>query len=87
MTTTPRAASSISRERQAGSDAYRSRTGRSPTNPFNVRFMPTYRAPLADIRFVLEDLLNVGQLATLPGYANATPDVLIAVIEEGRQAL
>jgi len=54
----------------------------APTNSFNVRFMPTYRAPLADIRFVLEDLLDVGQLATLPGYADATPDVLVAVIEE-----
>jgi len=51
-------------------------------NSFNVRFMPTYRAPLADIRFVLEDLLDVGRLAALPGYADATPDVLIAVIEE-----
>ena len=44
--------------------------------------MPTYKAPLADIRFVLEDLLDVGQLAGLPGYADATPDVLIAVIGE-----
>jgi len=44
--------------------------------------MPTYKAPLADIRFVLEDLLDVGQLAGLPGYADATPDVLLAVIGE-----
>jgi len=45
--------------------------------------MPTYKAPLTDIRFVLEDLLDVGQLAALPGYADATADVLTAVIEEG----
>jgi len=44
--------------------------------------MPTYRAPLADIRFVLEELLDVGQLATLPGYEDATPDLLAAVREE-----
>jgi alkylation response protein AidB-like acyl-CoA dehydrogenase len=44
--------------------------------------MPTYKAPLTDIRFVLEDLLDVGQLAHLPGYADATADVLSAVIEE-----
>ena len=44
--------------------------------------MPTYRAPLTDIRFVLEDLLDVGQLAALPGYADATPELLAAVIEE-----
>jgi len=44
--------------------------------------MPSYKAPLADIRFVLDDLLDVGQLASLPGYADATPDVLAAVREE-----
>src|SRR5215211_952538 len=44
--------------------------------------MPTYKAPLDDIRFLLEDVLDVGQLAALPGYADATPDLLAAVIEE-----
>src|SRR5688500_11917153 len=44
--------------------------------------MPTYKAPLDDIRFLLEDVLDVGQLAALPGYADATPDVLAAVIAE-----
>jgi alkylation response protein AidB-like acyl-CoA dehydrogenase len=44
--------------------------------------MPTYKAPLTDIRFVLEDLLDVGQLTALPGYADASPDLLATVIEE-----
>jgi len=44
--------------------------------------MPTYQAPLTDIRFVLEDLLDVGQIAALPGYADATPELLATVIEE-----
>jgi alkylation response protein AidB-like acyl-CoA dehydrogenase len=44
--------------------------------------MPTYKAPLADIRFVLDDLLDVGQLTALPGYADATPDLLATVLEE-----
>src|SRR5688572_20803460 len=44
--------------------------------------MPTYKAPLADVRFVLEDLLDIGQLSSLPGYEDATPDVLAAVREE-----
>ena len=44
--------------------------------------MPTYKAPLDDIRFVLEDLLNVGQLSELPGYEDATPELLATVIEE-----
>jgi hypothetical protein len=44
--------------------------------------MPTYKAPLADMRFVLDTLLDVGQLTTLPGYAEATPDLLGAVLAE-----
>ena len=45
--------------------------------------MQTYRAPLRDMRFVLNELLDAGTLATLPGYEEATPDVIDAVIEEG----
>jgi alkylation response protein AidB-like acyl-CoA dehydrogenase len=44
--------------------------------------MPTYTAPIDDIRFVLTEVLDVGQLAALPGYEEATPDVLMAVLEE-----
>jgi 3-(methylsulfanyl)propanoyl-CoA dehydrogenase len=44
--------------------------------------MPTYKAPLDDIRFVLEDLLDVGQLSALPGFADATPELLAAVLQE-----
>lgn len=45
--------------------------------------MPTYKAPLDDIRFLLNDVHNVAQLAALPGYAEATPDVIEAVLIEG----
>jgi alkylation response protein AidB-like acyl-CoA dehydrogenase len=45
--------------------------------------MPRYQAPLADIRFVLEDLLQVEQLAALPGFEEATPDLIFPVIAEG----
>ena len=44
--------------------------------------MPSYKAPLDDIRFVLEELLDVGQLTSLPGYADATPELLATVLEE-----
>jgi alkylation response protein AidB-like acyl-CoA dehydrogenase len=44
--------------------------------------MPTYTAPLDDIRFVLTEVLDVGQLAALPGYEEATPDVIMAVLTE-----
>ena len=45
--------------------------------------MTTYRAPQRDMRFVLHELLEVEQLSRLPGYEDATADVVDAVIEEG----
>jgi alkylation response protein AidB-like acyl-CoA dehydrogenase len=45
--------------------------------------MTTYSAPLRDMRFVLHELLEVGRLAALPGYEEATPDLIDAVLEEG----
>ena len=45
--------------------------------------MTTYSAPLRDMRFVLHELLEVGELATLRGYEEATPDLIDAVLEEG----
>jgi alkylation response protein AidB-like acyl-CoA dehydrogenase len=44
--------------------------------------MPAYNAPLRDIRFVLNEVLNVEQLSALPGFADATPDVVDAILEE-----
>ncbi len=44
--------------------------------------MATYEAPLDDFRFVLHELLDVGRLAELPGYEEATPDLIDAVLEE-----
>ncbi|MEQ8964323.1 MAG: acyl-CoA dehydrogenase C-terminal domain-containing protein [Azospirillaceae bacterium] len=44
--------------------------------------MPTYHAPLDDIRFVLGELLGTEKLAELPGYEEATPDIVDAVLEE-----
>ena len=45
--------------------------------------MPTYKAPLDDIRFLLNEVLEVEQLSKLPGYEEATPDVIDAVLAEG----
>src|SRR5690349_15671209 len=44
--------------------------------------MPSYKVPLDDIRFVLHELLDAGQLAKLPGYEEATPDMVDAILEE-----
>lgn len=44
--------------------------------------MPSYHAPLDDIHFLLHDVHNVAQLAELPVFAEATPDVIDAVLAE-----
>jgi 3-(methylthio)propanoyl-CoA dehydrogenase len=44
--------------------------------------MPSYRAPLRDMRFVITELAGLGRLTTLPGYEEATPDLAEAVLEE-----
>ena len=44
--------------------------------------MPAYNAPLREIRFVLNEVLKVEQLTELPDFADATPDVVDAILEE-----
>src|SRR5881394_4037438 len=44
--------------------------------------MSTYRAPLKDMRFVLNELAGLAELAKLPGYQDATPDTVDAILEE-----
>lgn len=45
--------------------------------------MPVYTAPLDNIRFVLNDVLGVEKLSTLPGFEEATPDMIDQIIEGG----
>jgi alkylation response protein AidB-like acyl-CoA dehydrogenase len=44
--------------------------------------MHGYRAPLRDMRFVLHELLGAEPLAGLPGYEEATPELVDSVLEE-----
>jgi len=41
-----------------------------------------YQPPVNDIKFVLFDVLGADQLHTLDKYAEASPDIISAVIEE-----
>jgi len=44
--------------------------------------MSTYAAPLKDMRFVLTELAGLSEVAKLPGYEEATPDTVDAILEE-----
>ncbi len=46
--------------------------------------MPEYKAPLRDISFVMNELLESEALyQTIPGYEDATADLMNAIVEEG----
>ncbi|NCO03673.1 MAG: acyl-CoA dehydrogenase [Alphaproteobacteria bacterium] len=45
--------------------------------------MPTYNAPMENIKFVLNDVLKAEQLTKIPGYEEATPELVEQILEEG----
>ena len=47
--------------------------------------MPIYKAPLEDIRFVLNEVIDGPALAGLPGYADATADGVDAILDAAAQ--
>ncbi len=44
--------------------------------------MPTYKAPVDDTLFLLNDVLHIDRYGNLPGFADATPDLIEAVLRE-----
>ena len=42
----------------------------------------TYAAPLRDMIFTLEEIAGIDEIATLPGYADATPELVQTVLDE-----
>ena len=44
--------------------------------------MPIYQAPVKDMMFVLKDVLNIERYNNLPGFEDATPDMIEAILGE-----
>ena len=44
--------------------------------------MPTYKAPVDDVLFLLNDVFHIERHNNLPGFADASPDVVEAVLGE-----
>jgi len=44
--------------------------------------MPTYKAPVEEVMFLLSDVFHIDRYNNLPGFADATPDLVEAVLAE-----
>ena len=44
--------------------------------------MPTYQAPVADFQFLLHDVLELEKWRDLPGFEEASPDLIGAILDE-----
>ena len=44
--------------------------------------MPTYKAPVDDALFLLKDVFHIERYGNLPGFADATPDMIEAILRE-----
>ncbi len=44
--------------------------------------MPSYKAPVDDVMFLLSDVFHIDRYNNLPGFAEATPDLIAAVLGE-----
>jgi hypothetical protein len=45
--------------------------------------MPTYKAPVDDALFLLNDVFHIERYGNIPSFAEATPDTVAAVLSEG----
>lgn len=44
--------------------------------------MPSYKAPVRDARFIINEVLDIASYSALPGFGAASPDLVATVLEE-----
>src|ERR1043165_2003749 len=44
--------------------------------------MPTYKAPVEDVKFLLNDVFHMERYGNMPGFSDASPDIVAAILEE-----
>ena len=44
--------------------------------------MPSYKAPVAEYNFLMNEVFDGSELSRLPGFEEATPDLIASVLEE-----
>ena len=45
--------------------------------------MPTYKAPVRDTEFILNEVIKINEYADLPGFAETSQDIVSAILAEG----
>jgi alkylation response protein AidB-like acyl-CoA dehydrogenase len=59
---------------------YAARPHRGCSRPSKENAMPAYKAPVEDALFLLNDVFQIERFANLPGFAEAAPDVVEAML-------
>jgi alkylation response protein AidB-like acyl-CoA dehydrogenase len=72
----------VIRGRDAVVNQIRYRPIRPSTGSPGRDVMPTYKAPVDDVMFLLSDVFHIDRYNNLPGFADATPDLVEAALAE-----